>query len=137
MKSKTLFALVTLAALASCKAQEPVDYIQGTVIKEFGNVPGIVQSSGALFGNESVRVGPPAYGIEVETQVGNYTIEIVNDTFGSTGPKTIYNLAMAIEVGTQISFPTRFENINDEDSYIGFTKDRVGGLDPDDISILR
>ncbi len=129
--------LVTAIGLAGC-SPKPKDYIEGTVVKEYGNVARIVESSGALFGNESVKLGNPNYGLIVETSRGKYTIDVdVSDKSGSSGPKTAYNLAARIEEGTKIRFPTTFDGRSRTNKPIGFTDDKVGYLDPDDIQILE
>ena len=136
---KTLgtIVLATAIGLAGC-SPKPKDYIEGTVVREYGNVARVVESSGALFGNESVKLGNPNYGLVVETPQGKYTIDIdVSDESGSLGPKTAYNLAARIEEGTKIRFPTKFDGSSRTRMPIGFTDDKVGYLDPDDIQILE
>ena len=99
------------------------EYIEGTIIKEYGNIGSIVESSGALFGNESIKFSKPYYCITVDTQQGEYIIEL-NDYAGSKGGKTVENMSIAIKEGTRIRVTT-------------FSKDRILVVDPDDIEILN
>lgn len=135
VKSLTVIGLVGI--LVGC-SPKPENFVEGTVLKEYGNVARVVDSTGALFGNDSVKLGNPHYGLLVKTSEGNYTIEVdVTDRSGSSGQKTAYNLAMAIEEGTNIRFPTSFDGDSNTENPIGFTKDRIGFIDPDDIEILK
>ena len=62
----------------------------------------------------------------------------IEDIVGSSGGKTAYNLAAAIEKGTKIRFPTKFTGSrrrNSKGNRAGFCQ-RIGILDPDDIEIL-
>jgi len=128
---KTLGSIVLASAigLVGCSQSKPEDYVEGKVIQEYGNIAGIVESNGALFGNESVKLANN-YGLKVETSQGIYTID-VDDESGSSGPHTAYNLAAAIEAGTKIRFLLKY---NGKDS---FSADKLGIVDPDDIQILR
>ncbi len=134
---RTLVTIVLASAigLAACSPSPlggPGNYVEGKVVSEYGNVARIVESSGALFGNESVKLGNPVYGLKVETPQGIYIIEVdVNDQSGSRGPHSAYNLAAAIEEGTEVKFPLRY----DEKDL--FSVDRLGILDPDDIEIIE
>ena len=109
MKGKgTLGALVfsTIFVLTGWDLKPKV-FVKGTVIEEYGNISRIVESSGALFGNESVKLGNPNYGLVVNTQNGKYIIEIDvqdsdNGIRGTSGLKTAYNLSQAIKKGTNI-----------------------------------
>ena len=140
MRNKTgilkSLGFATALGLAACRATPPSNYIEGEVVKEFGNVIRIVESSGALFGNESVKLGEGIYGIKINTPKGTYTIEF-NDNCGVPGPKTNHNLAMMIKEGTRVRFPT--ENLLPScgnGNQVGFTRDRIGYLDSDEIEIL-
>ncbi len=115
---------------------KPENFVEGRVLSEYGNISRIEESSGALFGNESVKLGNPNYGLRVETPQGIYTIEVdVDDMSGSSGSHTAYNLAATIEIGTKIRFPLRLKRrISGEEL---FNSDRLGIVDPDDIEIIH
>lgn len=128
----TIVLASTIALLAGCAPPGgPGNYVEGKVVSEYGNLARIVESSsGALIGNESVKLGNPVYGLKVETPQGIYIIEVdVNDQSGSRGPHSAYNLAAAIEEGTKVKFPLRYDERD------LFSVDRLGILDPDDIEI--
>jgi len=129
---QTLGTIVLASAIGLAGCSKPENFVEGKVVSEYGNVARIVESSGALFGNESVKLGNPAYGLKVETPQGIYTIEVaVDDMSGSSGPHTAYNLAAAIEEGTKVRFPLQYGGRN------LFSADRLGIVDPDDIEIQR
>lgn len=130
---KTLTSIVLAGTLApgGVGCSKPENHVEGKVIQEYGSVARIVQSSGALFGNESVKLGNPIYGLKVETPQGIYIIHVdIDDSSGSQGPHTAYNLAAAIEEGTRVRFPLRYDGRN------LFSADKLGIVDPDDITIL-
>jgi len=127
-----------LSGCGRCGRKASENYIQGEVIERYGNITGLVESSGALFGNESVKVGNPNYVMRVKTKQGVYTIEVdALDTSGSSGPQTIYSVAGATKVGTNIRFPTKCYGRNEKNQQAGFSSSKVGMLDPDDIEILQ
>ncbi|MFH1174980.1 MAG: hypothetical protein V1725_07650 [archaeon] len=103
-------------------------YLQGKVVKEAGSVASVVESSGALFGNESVKFSNPTYLLQVQTSQGLYTIDVQNGCFG----KTIEGLALAIEEGDSIRFP-----ITIEPNTQYFSGDRIGKLKADLITVLK
>ena len=90
---KILASGAMIAALSGCTA----DSLEGTVKEEFGNVTKVVDSSGALFGNDSVKIGNPEYGLVLESQGKIYHIKIENDRH-----KPIFALAKAIEPGDRV-----------------------------------
>ncbi len=141
----TLFKPIVLAgglALATLGcAKEPSGYVEGVVVKEYGNIPGLVESSGAWFGNESVKVDATHYGIKVETNQGVYTIDLSydgwegNSFYHDKGPKNVWNLSSAIVPNeTRVRFPT--QNLGFKHYGHGFTQDKIGQMDPDEIEIL-
>jgi len=137
-----LASAIGLSGCGRCGRKAPENYIQGEVIERYGNITGLVESSGALFGalfgNESVKVGNPNYVMRVKTEQGVYTIEVdALDTSGSSGPQTIYSVAGATKVGTNIRFPTKCYGRNEKNQQAGFSSSKVGMLDPDDIEILQ
>ena len=124
--------MASATGLAGCDPFKPGNFVEGKVVSEYGNVARIVESSDALFGNESVKLGNPVYGLKIETPQGIYTIEVdVRNTSGSSGRHTAYNLAAAIEEGTRVKFPLRYGRRD------LFSADGLGIMDPDDIEIQR
>jgi len=105
---KTLTSIVLAGALAlggaGCSYSpqyQPPQYQEGKVTKESGTVVNVVESSGALFGNESVKFGNPNYVLTVETDQGKYVINVRENY-----RKPLVALAEAIEVGDRIKFKT-------------------------------
>ncbi len=97
--------------------------LDGTVKEEFGTAQRIVESSGALFGNESVKFGDPIYGLVLKTDEGDYVLTINNRS-----KKPITSLAKAIEPGDMV-------RINyDSSTKIG--NDRIGKTDSDTIELI-
>jgi hypothetical protein len=119
--------------LGGCSGFKP-EYLEGTVIKESGSVVNIVQSSGALFGNESVKFGQQNYILTVETTSGKYIID-VNEGYNSRIP--LAALAEAIEVGDKIKFKTNYESGWGSRGRLYFSRDRLGSIWIDDIEILN
>ncbi len=125
-KIKRLVGIGALAlSLVGCGEVKPI-YLEGRVIKESGTVVNLVESSGALFGNESVKLGNPNYLLTVETSEGKYIMDISEHY-----SKTLAALAEAIEVGDKVRFIT-----NDPNDYPGFSKDRIGTIHSHNIEVL-
>ncbi|MBI5804090.1 hypothetical protein HY450_02505 [Candidatus Pacearchaeota archaeon] len=95
-------------ALAGCllfggcvEDEQKPRYIEGVVLEESGTVVQrqrvIEESSGALFGNESVKVGNPTYAIKFKSDEGKiYNLSVwATDNF-------LEALALAIEKDTKI-----------------------------------
>ena len=122
---QTLGAIVLAGAIGLTGCSK--DYKTGTVEKESGTVAQIVESSGALFGNESVKFGNPTYILQIKTAEGTYTASVE-----SYGNRTIEALATALKEGDRVRFI-----INDP---MGqgktFESDRVGKIYTDQIEIL-
>lgn len=137
-----VIALAVTLGTAGCSKQTdppaPSRYVEGYVTKVFGSVAGLVHSSG--FFSDSVKLGKPTLGIRVETPRGVYSIEL-KDYVGSEGNHTLLNLAGAIQEreegkeGTRVRFPTENTPQKRRET-TGFSSDRVGILDVDDIQIL-
>src|SRR3989344_5729738 len=119
---QTLGAIVLAGAIGLTGCSK--DYKTGTVEKESGTVAQIVESSGALFGNESVKFGNPTYILQIKTAEGTYTASVE-----SYGNRTIEALATALKEGDRVRFI-----INDP---MGqgktFGSDRVGKIYADQI----
>ena len=96
---KTLASLILGATLAfsGCGDTKPCYYLEGEVIKESGSVVSVIESSGAVFGNESVKFGNPTYVLRVKTEKGIYTINVEGDS-----QKPLAALAEAIKAGDKV-----------------------------------
>ena len=119
----------------------PSEYVEGEVTKIYGTLPNIVKSQNhiyALFGGgkvDTVKFGDLTYGIQVNTPKGVYTIDL-NDYAGSEGPKTLLNVSQVIKQGTRVRFPTKDVPQVLNGTPTGFSAERLGVLDPDDLEIL-
>lgn len=113
-------ALVVALGLSGCVE---IKNLEGTVKEEFGTTPTIVESNGALFGNESVKFGDPNYGLVLETEKGDYTIYV-----SDYKTKRVIALAKAIELGDRIRITY--------DSSTIIYKDGIGRTDSDTIEII-
>ncbi len=125
---KILSSIALAGALALGGCSPHPQYQEGKVTKESGTVVNIIKSSGALFGNESVRFGNLNYVLTVETDQGKYVINVEENYH-----KPLAALAEAIEVGDRIKFKTNYWNGADIDY---FSKDRIGSVPSDEINLL-
>ena len=134
MKRNYLLGLAAVGALFSggCdNSYKPAKYIEGVVIKEGGTITGrqqlIKESKGALFGNESVKIGKPTYVIQIELNDKVYTLGVYG--YYETGLSKLEALAFAVEPGTKLRILNR--------SYPsgGFLKN-VDSVDIDNIEVL-
>ena len=66
---KFLGFFFTIAALADCGIKTKEMRVEGEVIKISGTMPTLVQSAGALVGNESVRIGDASLVYMVRTAI--------------------------------------------------------------------
>lgn len=112
-----------------CSSHDP-QYLEGKVTKESGTVVNIVESGGALFGNESVKFGNPTYVLTVETDQGEYVINVRENYH-----KPLVALAEAIEVGDRIRFKTNYYVMGEDINY--FSKDRIGSVAGNEIELLE
>lgn len=124
---------LALTSLLGC--DNPETYLEGKVIKEGGSVVNIVQSSGALFGNDSVKFGDPTYVLAVETNEGKYIIDVREYSFTRTFKHTLVALAEAIKEGSVIKFPKSYKCNGKDESY--FAKDKIGRLSSDSIEVVK
>lgn len=121
-------AIIISAALSGCSEwNEPIpkipETLEGTVKEEFGTAQGIVKSSGALFGNESVKIGDFVYGLVLETHKGVYTLSVI------PYQKSVYALAKAIEPGDKVRITY--------DDYTHIGNDRIGETYSDTIELIE
>jgi len=78
--------------------------LEATVVREFGTLEeGLVNSSGAMFGNRSVKIGEGTYGVVLQEGEANYTFGVRENYEGLP----VYVWAGAIEQGDRlkIEFP--------------------------------
>lgn len=123
---KKYFGVGALAlAFASGCTGESIS-LEGTVKKEAGSVAQIVESSGARFGNESVKLSDPTYVLQIETSEGLYTASVVNCCSG----RSIEALALVIEEGSRV----KFKKVNN--GRHNFYEDRIGTLNTYEIEVL-
>ena len=141
-----LFMLGFLTLVACAYTPEeipgPSGFLEGEVIWVGGNLTRLEinpESDGFVsYSNETVRFGDPVFIFGVQTSDGVYTIQLdPTDKGGTEGPQTVHNLAEVIEVGTRIRFPTElYGRRNPIGDALGFSKSKIGMLDPDDIEVL-
>ncbi len=106
--------------------EDKSEYKEGVVIRESGNFAGLEDSSGAVFGNRSVKIGGGTYVLHVKTSDATYTFSVYQSD------KPLEALALAIEEGTKIRFRTK--------GYFGgpcFSSDNIGWNKSDDVSVLK
>jgi hypothetical protein len=116
--------LATGALIASVGLSGCGDTLEGTVKEEFGSAQIIEESSGAMFGNESVKISNQTYGLVLETDKGEYVITVNNHN-----RKPVMGLAKAIETGDRIRITYGFN------TRIG--DDRIGKTDSDTIELIE
>ncbi len=116
-------------ALSGCGFQPK--YLEGKVTKESGTIINLVESSGAFFGNESVKFSDPNYILTIETSDGKYIVNM-----SETYSKPLAALAEAIEVGDKVKFQTNYEYIfGDIRSY--FSSDKIGSIPSNKIEVIK
>ncbi len=114
---------LVLALAGGCE-QKP-RYVYGTVTKEHGTVAQIVNSSGAIFGNESVKFSNPTYALQIQTDRGLYTA-----TIRELSTRPLESLALAIEEGTKVKILTSYLEMPQR-----FGEDKIGWLYSDEIFV--
>jgi hypothetical protein len=123
MKAKILLPITFgLLGLIGCTAKP--EYKTGKVLKESGSVTNLVQSSGAVFGNESVKIGTN-YLLELQTKDGTYIADVKQNYEVDQPEKTIEGLALAIEEGDSVRFATTKGHPHNIDNAL-FDKDKIG-----------
>jgi starvation-inducible outer membrane lipoprotein len=127
--TKTVGIGALILALNGCG--DTPKYQEGRVTNESGTAVDIVESRGALFGNESVRFGRPTYCLTVETSRGTYVMDVfVRPLFS----KSLVALGEAIKVGDSIRFRTNSRGLIRRDY---FSSDRIGCIPSDEIELLK
>ena len=139
---KTLGVILTTGIISIACSGENTSGIPEE-LRETSGPSGFVEGEITKIGGNLVsRVGDPEsnpiYTLHVATLQGEYLIQIdPTDKGGSPGPQTIYNLAERLEQGMRIKFPTELHGkMNPDRNPMGFSKSRIGMLDPDDIEVL-
>jgi len=92
--------LVILLPIVSCGSEEK--RIEGEVVKIYGTLPVLVTSSGALFGNESVRISGTSLVYMVKVGEDILTINVLE---GSKIPRE--SLIPRVCIGTKITFTVK------------------------------
>ena len=122
-------AVIASIGLSGCGenqcSKQTLQTLEGTVKEEFGTTQRIVESSGAIFGNESVKFGGPTYGLVLETDEGEYIINVRD----IPRLKPVYALARAIEPGDKVRITY--------DLFTRIGNDRVGTTDSDTIELIE
>jgi len=86
--------------------EEGRDFLSGTVTKIYGNLPGLEASTISVTGKhvsgggETIKIGEPIYGLQVQTTKGLYVLQLAGNH--------VYALASLINVGTEVKFPRKF-----------------------------
>ena len=123
---KTLGIGLLLNVASGCE-RLPGDYLEGTVIKEAGSAAQLVESRGAFFGNESVKLSNPTYLLQIQTSDGVYTTSVFNTPPLNERYKSLEALALVIEEGTKVRFLYKSR----------FGEDRIGHIYSDEITVLN
>ena len=113
---KTLVAAIGIGLALGLNGCGPIEYVEGVVTKESGTIVNIVESSGAIFGNESVKFGNPSYVLTVESERGKYILNVRENW-----SKPLSVLSEAIEPGDRIRI-----NVSNDRTYI--SNDGIGSL---------
>lgn len=137
MRARTLVGAAAVSFLfLGCHSK--VEWQEGIVEEELGSVTSLVESSGALLSNESMKFKDPNYLLKVRTDEGDlYTIDTVEGrcsviSVGETRwgrpflswetlpDKSLEGLAAGVDLGARVRFPTIYdgERMFDED-FIG------------------
>jgi hypothetical protein len=116
--------VLVLALATGCEQKKP-EYVTGTITSERGTVAQVVESSGALFGNESVKISDPTYVLQIQTPNGLYTASV-----SESWNKPLEALALAIEEGSRVRIEKRYL-----DDKMRFGEDKVGYLYSNEITV--
>ncbi len=118
--------------ITSCsQPEDKTEYKTGTVLKESGTIVdriiSVEKSSGALFGNESVKVGEMTYAVQIKTEQGIYNANVI-----SWVSSDLEAIALAIDPGDIVRFRTKYSRGNDV-----FYSNKIGRLMPKEIDIIK
>ena len=117
---KKVFGVGALVLTLATGCENKPEYVAGIVTQERGNVARVIESSGAIFGNESVKINDPTYILQIQFPQGLYTASIRESI-----SKPLVALALAIEEGSQIKIDKKYF----EGKYTNrFEKDKIGYL---------
>ena len=140
MKNKliTVMGIGALALnLSACCQDYSLRELEGTVLKEKGNIMNIESSSGAIFGNESVKFGDKTYILNVRTKEGDYIMQVY-ETWGSKKP--LEALEDSIKIGSKIRFYVDKEDnspFHCKKSIPIFSEDKIGWIKTNEITVLK
>jgi len=137
-----LVVAVFLLLMGACS--KPTNYIEGEIIEIGGSYGNIVPSheyDGLVsHSNETIKFSDDNVVFTVKTKKGNYYVQIdPSDRGGSAGVQTVENLKYVLKKGMMVRFPTKYKGVGivQSNKHLGFSKSRVGVVDPDDIEILE
>ena len=125
------------------KQQPPSDHIEGEVIipaGDFGNIQANAEFDGLVsYSNETLKINTSDVVFTVKTELGKYTIQLdPTGEGGSSGPQTVKNMKFALRKGVKIKFPTNYHGKKNPDNRpMGFSKSKIGIVDPGDIDVLQ
>ena len=126
LKGLGALAVAAVPLISGCEAEQKDVYKEGTVVGEYGSLAGLEESSGAFFGNESVRIRNPDYVLEIQTEDGIYTAKVI------PYPDSLEALAVAIKPGAKVKFMVK--NCYGKDN---FREDRIGTIWTNEIKVLK
>ncbi len=140
-----LGVLVTtlLVGVTACSNGEHQDYIEGTVVGEFGSVHNQVENNSQIRNDSTEQ---KSYGLKVRTDSARYVLEITSSIQDYKGNlihnhtprdrgRTLLGLAASIEPGTKIKFPTKYVGENKQIKLFG--KDKIGIVANKTLDIIR
>lgn len=120
--------MILILCLSFSGRADKTKRIEGEVVNISGSLPGLVQSSGALFGNESVRISTPSLIYMIKVGEDIYTLNILEGYKVSR-----VTLVPRVCVGTKISFVVRDVKASDRKE---FDPNRLAGDNTsDDIGV--
>ena len=136
-KTLTAIALSSAVSLSAIALLSPIiscfdfakRYETGTVEKKSVTPVSIVPSTGAVFGNDSVKFGEQACVLDVETPNGIYTMSVYQQPYGN---RRLEGVDSVIKPGTRVKFV--------KDAFFGFysnfNSDKIGKLSTGEIEVL-
>ena len=132
MKNIVIFGIILILAGFGCSRGKS-GRLEGEVIKIFGTLPSLVASSGAFFGNESIKLGDQSLVYIVRSANGDiHTLNIVEGLNVSR-----VTLVARVCLGTKISFPVIFVEARPDGSEKQDPNYHVGNARSDDILVPK